>query len=109
MFSLQRTLITPKALKLRGASTKTTRRIDKKRDSGQQLRLAQHYADLYVRIPANPTLASLHKEFGDKEIRVLMSINGILINDVDSATGYNAPESSRPYPSMRHSSSLFHL
>ena len=62
-----------------------------------------------MRIPANPTLESLHKEFGDKEIRVLMSINGILINDVDSATGYNAPESSRPYPSMRHASSLFHL
>ena len=45
------------------------------------------YEELYARLPATPTAEALANEYADKEIRVLMSQNGMLINDLDPNTG----------------------
>ena len=58
----------------------TMRRDDRKQ-------LAIMYGELYARMPAEPTAEALANEFADKEIRVLMSQNGMLINDLDPNTG----------------------
>ena len=55
------------------------------RDDRKQLAIM--YGELYKRMPAEPTAESLATEFADKEIRVLMSQNGMLINDLDPNTG----------------------
>ena len=49
--------------------------------------LMQDYEVLYARIPRHPTADSLAGAFSDKEIRVLMSLNGMKINDLDPFTG----------------------
>ena len=49
--------------------------------------LMQAYEVLYARIPRHPTADSLAGAFADKEIRVLMSLNGMKINDLDPSTG----------------------
>jgi hypothetical protein len=52
--------------------------------------LAELYAMLYARIPQPVTEAGLSEEFSDKELRVLMKHNGMLINDYDQRSGrYN--------------------
>ena len=60
-----------------------------RRGPDERLRLAAHYAELYPRLPARyPTSAAeLNSTFSDKELRVLMSANGMLINNVDTETG----------------------
>ena len=55
------------------------------RDDRKQLAIL--YGELHARMPAKPTAESLANEFADKEIRVLMSQNGMLINDLDPHTG----------------------
>ena len=62
------------------SSQKRGRRVDK-------AMLADLYAKLYVRMARPVTEASLSKEFSDKELRVLMKHNGMLINDYDQRTG----------------------
>ena len=65
----------------KGHSTKKRgRRVDK-------AMLAELYAMLYARMARPVTEASLSKEFSDKELRVLMKHNGMLINDYDQRTG----------------------
>lgn len=49
--------------------------------------LMQAYEVLYARIPRHPTADSLAGAFADKEIRVLMALNGMKINDLDPSTG----------------------
>jgi hypothetical protein len=66
----------------RGAVPPVVRR---KRDDRKQLAIM--YAELFKRIPRSPTAKSLANEFADKEIRVLMSQNGMLINDLDPKSG----------------------
>ena len=60
-----------------------------RRGPDERLRLAAHYAELYPRLPARyPTSAAeLNSTFSDKELRVLMSANGMLINSQDPETG----------------------
>ena len=43
--------------------------------------LASLYTAFYARIPPNPTAEALAAEFADKELRVLVTQNGVLIND----------------------------
>ena len=43
--------------------------------------LASLYTVFYARIPPNPTAEALAAEFADKELRVLVTQNGVLIND----------------------------
>jgi hypothetical protein len=50
--------------------------------------LADIYGLLYARVPFNtPTDVALAREFSDKELRVLMGMNKMLINDYDPKTG----------------------
>eukprot|EP01052_Picozoa_sp_SAG31_P024580 SAG31_NODE_2101_length_6445_cov_16.552159_2_plen_391_part_00 len=56
-----------------------------KRVNKQQLR--QIYADLYYKIPRPMTVVGLKETFADKELRILMKHNGMLINDFDEHTG----------------------
>jgi hypothetical protein len=52
--------------------------------------LAELYAILYNRIPRPINEATLAKEFSDKELRVLMKHNGMLINDYNpNSSSYN--------------------
>ena len=48
---------------------------------------AELYAALHARMPRPVTEEALLKEFSDKELRVLMTHNGMLINDYDQRTG----------------------
>ena len=68
----------------RGAGRGGTR-TRRRRDDRKQL--AIQYGELWERMPPSPTAESLANEFADKEIRVLMSQNGMLINDLDPNTG----------------------
>ena len=43
--------------------------------------VATVYELLYARIPAVVTENGLAREFSDKELRVMMSVNGMLINE----------------------------
>ncbi len=66
-----------------GNQKRRGRRVDK-------AMLAELYAMLYARMPQPVTEAGLSKEFSDKELRVLMKHNGMLINDYDQRSGsYN--------------------
>ena len=56
-------------------------RTRRRRDNKQKL--ADTYAELHKRIPKIATAEALNTEFADKELRILMSQNGMLINDLD--------------------------
>lgn len=45
------------------------------------------YSQFYSRIPANATAEMMSAEFADKELRVMMSQNGVLINEFDPVSG----------------------
>ena len=62
------------------SSQKRGRRVDK-------AMLVDLYAKLYARMARPVTEASLSKEFSNKELRVLMKHNGMLINDYDQRIG----------------------
>ena len=64
----------------KGTNKRRGRRVDK-------IMLAELYAILYHRVPQPIQEATLSKEFSDKELRVLMKHNGMLINDYDQKTG----------------------
>eukprot|EP01052_Picozoa_sp_SAG31_P045668 SAG31_NODE_8432_length_1453_cov_1.621861_1_plen_341_part_00 len=49
--------------------------------------LARAYKELYKRIPTNATPEMLAAEFADKELRIIMSQNGMLINNYCPETG----------------------
>jgi hypothetical protein len=59
-----------------GVQKRRGRRVDKQA-------LSQLYADLYHKMPKPVTVIGLKKNFSDKELRVLMKHNGMLINDYD--------------------------
>ena len=48
--------------------------------------LASLYSVFYARIPPNPTAEALAAEFADKELRVLVTQNGVLINEYSEIT-----------------------
>jgi hypothetical protein len=48
--------------------------------------LAALYALYHARIPKNPTAKQMASEFADKELRVIVSQNGVLINDYNEKT-----------------------
>eukprot|EP01052_Picozoa_sp_SAG31_P052621 SAG31_NODE_13074_length_894_cov_2.094663_1_plen_119_part_01 len=62
-----------------GPQKRRGRRVDK-------VQLAQLYSELYYKIPRPVTVAGLKKTFSDKELRVLMKHNGMLINDYDESS-----------------------
>ena len=49
--------------------------------------LAKAYEELYARIPPSATTKMLAAEFADKELRIIMSQNGILINNYNPDSG----------------------
>eukprot|EP01048_Picozoa_sp_COSAG05_P004401 COSAG05_NODE_235_length_13191_cov_7.667354_9_plen_117_part_01 len=55
---------------------------------GNKENLPELYALLYVRVPFdNPSDVALARGFSDKELRVLMGMNKMLINDYNPASG----------------------
>lgn len=44
------------------------------------------YAELFCRIPKHRTAQTLAQEFNDRELRMIMKCNGIMLNTLDSAT-----------------------
>eukprot|EP01052_Picozoa_sp_SAG31_P018702 SAG31_NODE_1336_length_8738_cov_4.855655_3_plen_291_part_00 len=49
--------------------------------------LSQLYAELHRRVPKNPTETNLRTTFSDKELRILMRENGLMINTYSPAQG----------------------
>lgn len=45
------------------------------------------YSQFYARIPVGATAEMMASEFADKELRVIMSQNGVLINEFEAASG----------------------
>jgi hypothetical protein len=45
------------------------------------------YTHFCSRLPQDPTVENMAAEFADKELRVIMSQNGVLINEFDAVTG----------------------
>ena len=58
-----------------------------KRSREEQQPITELYGELFTRIPKRPTAMALSSEFSDKELRVLMSQNRLLINDFNSTSG----------------------
>lgn len=67
-----------------GEATKPTRKR-RRRETKEELAIL--YAQFYDRIPASANAEQMATEFADKELRVIMSTNGVLINDFNEATG----------------------
>lgn len=65
--------------------TKPPPRKRRKRETKEEL--AALYAQLYYRIPKDPTPQQMAQEFADKELRVILAQNGVLINDYDAGGG----------------------
>ncbi len=62
--------------------------VNNPRGRNNKENLVDLYALLYVRVPFdNPTEEALARVFSDKELRVLMGMNKMLINDFDPKTG----------------------
>ena len=76
----KRPVSSPSASTKNPSNKRRGRRVDKQM-------LAELYAILYTRIPRPIQEATLSKEFSDKELRVLMKHNGMLINDYDQKSG----------------------
>ena len=65
-----------------GEATKPTRKR-RRRETKEELAIL--YAQFYDRIPASANAEQMATEFADKELRVIMSTNGVLINDFNEA------------------------
>ena len=65
--------------------SKPTARKRRKRETKEEL--AALYAQLYCRIPKDPTPQQMAQDFADKELRVILAQNGVLINDYDASGG----------------------
>lgn len=73
----------PKATyeKMRPVQGRLVARKRRKRETKEEL--AALYAQFHRRIPPNATSQMMAQEFADKELRVILSQNGVLINDYD--------------------------
>jgi hypothetical protein len=67
------------------SDTKSAQRKRRKRETKEEL--AALYGQFYQRIPKDATPQQMAQEFADKELRVILSQNGVLINDYDSNGG----------------------
>ena len=73
------------AIEKQRSDTKPATRKRRKRETKEEL--AALYAQFYRRIPKDATAQQMAQEFADKELRVILSQNGVLINDYDSSGG----------------------
>lgn len=67
------------------SDTKAAQRKRRKRETKEEL--AALYGQFYKRIPKDATPQQMAQEFADKELRVILSQNGVLINDYDTSGG----------------------
>jgi len=67
------------------AEPKPAPRKRRKRETKEEL--ATLYAQFFDRIPVGATPEQMAQEFADKELRVILSQNGVLINDYNQASG----------------------
>eukprot|EP01047_Picozoa_sp_COSAG01_P033421 COSAG01_NODE_2459_length_7655_cov_138.985442_9_plen_282_part_00 len=74
-----------KAVPAGGVEGGPGRRKRRRRETKEEL--AEMYAHFCTRLPQDPTVENMAAEFADKELRVIMSQNGVLINEFDAATG----------------------
>ena len=75
----------PSRSKVPITSAQQGRRKRRRRETKEEL--AGMYSQFYSRIPADATPEKMAAEFADKELRVIMSQNGVLINEFDPVTG----------------------
>ena len=74
---------TPAAASVATAVAAPRKRRRRRADKATQ---ADLYAALHARLPHSKTEEALSKQFSDKELRVLMKHNGMLINNYDQRT-----------------------
>jgi hypothetical protein len=68
-----------------GGGAPVAARKRRRRETKEEL--AALYALYHARIPKSPTAEAMHGEFADKELRVIVSQNGVVLNDHNESTG----------------------